>query len=481
MVSKNNKQLITKRLANREVPHYSLRKLGIGVVSVLLGTTMYLGTNNTVANADTVASGSDAQGANTPAETETQSSPVAGSTVALQNTSKATNNTNQQVDNTATAVNNVAVQSDSAKPENVQQVNNETAKLSTNSTNTQSEKENSTNNSSVSQTALSPASNEVATNNTNDDNESAGYVKVYPGTLTTLAGDGLKKLSGNSYHFKNGQAIDLDKIANDMTQALDKDGSGWSTVYKIYFVNNNNQKIDKVDPKQTNGGEYPVYARLTNVGDDVDSESQTTDADTEVQSEINRLLKPTINNKSFNQTIALNTKVHVLPETTWWSIFPQNEVINKFPKDGSDNLQYSRYTPATSDYLKALLTTGLPTIKSGGQEYYLVLSNSINSLSNDDFNNLINLLRPENKAKLEKQLSELKVDNGQLESQDQDSDNLIAANYMPLTEEQLTADINNILTPDNHGGGRTFIENTSYETNSVCLIPELDSKGNTLL
>lgn len=83
MVSKNNKQLITKRLANREVPHYSLRKLGIGVVSVLLGTTMYLGTNNTVANADTVASGSDAQGANTPAETETQSSPVAGSTVAL--------------------------------------------------------------------------------------------------------------------------------------------------------------------------------------------------------------------------------------------------------------------------------------------------------------------------------------------------------------------------------------------------------------
>ena len=54
MVSKNNryqKQLMT---LDREVPHYSLRKLGIGVVSVLLGTTMYFGANNTVANADEV-------------------------------------------------------------------------------------------------------------------------------------------------------------------------------------------------------------------------------------------------------------------------------------------------------------------------------------------------------------------------------------------------------------------------------------------
>lgn len=60
MVSKNNryqKQLMT---LDREVPHYSLRKLGIGVVSVLLGTTMYFGANNTVANADEVTSGGDA-------------------------------------------------------------------------------------------------------------------------------------------------------------------------------------------------------------------------------------------------------------------------------------------------------------------------------------------------------------------------------------------------------------------------------------
>lgn len=60
MVSKNNKYQKQLMTLDREVPHYSLRKLGIGVVSVLLGTTMYFGANNTVANADEVASGSNA-------------------------------------------------------------------------------------------------------------------------------------------------------------------------------------------------------------------------------------------------------------------------------------------------------------------------------------------------------------------------------------------------------------------------------------
>lgn len=83
MVSKNNTQLLAKRLTEREVPHYSLRKLGIGVVSVLLGTTMYFGANSTVANADTVsASGnneSDTPAGTTEAakNTEIQASQVA--------------------------------------------------------------------------------------------------------------------------------------------------------------------------------------------------------------------------------------------------------------------------------------------------------------------------------------------------------------------------------------------------------------------
>ena len=58
---------------DREVPHYSLRKLGIGVVSVLLGTTMYLGANSTVAKAATAANsnatGSDAVQADAASKT----------------------------------------------------------------------------------------------------------------------------------------------------------------------------------------------------------------------------------------------------------------------------------------------------------------------------------------------------------------------------------------------------------------------------
>ena len=45
MVSKNNK--LTSQSKNaKEIPHYSLRKLSVGVVSVLLGTTLYWGVNN---------------------------------------------------------------------------------------------------------------------------------------------------------------------------------------------------------------------------------------------------------------------------------------------------------------------------------------------------------------------------------------------------------------------------------------------------
>ncbi|WP_368669261.1 mucin-binding protein [Limosilactobacillus kribbianus] len=46
---------------SHRVPHYGLRKLGIGVTSVLLGTTLYFGANAPAANADTV-SGNEANG-----------------------------------------------------------------------------------------------------------------------------------------------------------------------------------------------------------------------------------------------------------------------------------------------------------------------------------------------------------------------------------------------------------------------------------
>ena len=50
MVSKNNQQWKQQQEAQR-VPHYGLRKLSVGVASVLLSTTLYMGVT---AHADTM-------------------------------------------------------------------------------------------------------------------------------------------------------------------------------------------------------------------------------------------------------------------------------------------------------------------------------------------------------------------------------------------------------------------------------------------
>lgn len=61
MVSKNNVQ-VKDRYVTKQVPHYGIRKLSVGVASVLLGTTFYMGMNGNVAHADTV----DGQTGETP-------------------------------------------------------------------------------------------------------------------------------------------------------------------------------------------------------------------------------------------------------------------------------------------------------------------------------------------------------------------------------------------------------------------------------
>lgn len=61
MVSKNNVQ-VKDRYATKQVPHYGIRKLSVGVASVLLGTTFYMGVNGNVVHADTV----DGQTGETP-------------------------------------------------------------------------------------------------------------------------------------------------------------------------------------------------------------------------------------------------------------------------------------------------------------------------------------------------------------------------------------------------------------------------------
>ena len=66
----------------RQVPHWSLRKLTVGVASVLLGTTFYFGMG-AVAHADTVASTAPASGVEQPAGEQTNVQ--TGNSVTLQN------------------------------------------------------------------------------------------------------------------------------------------------------------------------------------------------------------------------------------------------------------------------------------------------------------------------------------------------------------------------------------------------------------
>ena len=71
MVSKNNFQKHQEQLAKRK-PHYGIRKLSVGVASVLLSTTMYLGASANAANADTI---------NGDAQTDQTSQPKDGSSL----------------------------------------------------------------------------------------------------------------------------------------------------------------------------------------------------------------------------------------------------------------------------------------------------------------------------------------------------------------------------------------------------------------
>ena len=76
MVSKNNVQ-VKDRYATKQVPHYGIRKLSVGVASVLLGTTFYMGMNGNVVHADTVNSQDsetpDSQVANSKSDGESKS------------------------------------------------------------------------------------------------------------------------------------------------------------------------------------------------------------------------------------------------------------------------------------------------------------------------------------------------------------------------------------------------------------------------
>lgn len=94
-LSKKNQQLIQQQLlVEKQKPHYALRKLSIGVASVLLGTTIYMASAAT-AQADTVNSASDAtnQVANNVADSD---STKATASLQVASTAQSNADNNQQ-------------------------------------------------------------------------------------------------------------------------------------------------------------------------------------------------------------------------------------------------------------------------------------------------------------------------------------------------------------------------------------------------
>ena len=71
MIRKKNKMFVDS--ADR-TPHYSLRKLSVGVASVLLSTTLWMGANGSVAHADTINGATVAVNASSSAENKSDSS-----------------------------------------------------------------------------------------------------------------------------------------------------------------------------------------------------------------------------------------------------------------------------------------------------------------------------------------------------------------------------------------------------------------------
>ena len=106
-LSKNNTAMRRRQLISREVPHYSLRKLSVGVLSVLLGTTAYLtkaqaDTNVPDSNLSSSASGSLSTGDvsvsnnQTGAQAGQQLSPTAGDQAVTQAVNAVNNTLNME-------------------------------------------------------------------------------------------------------------------------------------------------------------------------------------------------------------------------------------------------------------------------------------------------------------------------------------------------------------------------------------------------
>ena len=101
MVSKNNVQL-KDRYATKQVPHYGIRKLSVGVASVLLSTTLYMGVT---AHADTLAETDPQPTIDQPANTKSGTSTINVTSGAQSTADQLVNNgANTSTDNVTTDV-----------------------------------------------------------------------------------------------------------------------------------------------------------------------------------------------------------------------------------------------------------------------------------------------------------------------------------------------------------------------------------------
>ena len=102
MVSKNNLHLKQTKTAD-QTPHYGLRKLSVGVASVLLSTTLYLGVT---AQADTLPTGDESQSPATSSVADSSSS--SAGTLTIAQSAGSTADTQETTDSTASQVNSTA-------------------------------------------------------------------------------------------------------------------------------------------------------------------------------------------------------------------------------------------------------------------------------------------------------------------------------------------------------------------------------------
>jgi hypothetical protein len=106
MVSKNNRKFRMQQQAKRR-PHYGLRKLTIGVASVLLSTTFYFGMGAVNAQASQLADNDQKMDSNSTALVDATQSEMRGQVIALQN-SAASSTEQTNLTSSATAKTSVA-------------------------------------------------------------------------------------------------------------------------------------------------------------------------------------------------------------------------------------------------------------------------------------------------------------------------------------------------------------------------------------